>query len=249
MRQSGLNLLVVAAALALGGGVQTACLERPAAPETPAADRRGPPAGARLLFTWEGRVDGRDVLKFRGDRCLVEHEQLREIEEMKFRSFHPLDPWVFPVIVVREAGRGKVDIIRQGDRWNGFTLMVRVDDLEVGGADRLRFSAHQGKAERGVPPVLSVYAEVDDETWLEIAGAVLVARPAGVAGVRDLKYVFHDSAGLEAGAAYRLRRIHGRGEAELEGDGSRGRPFRIHVRDKAAGSSVYVLEVYPGGRD
>jgi len=31
----------------------------------------------------------------------------------------------------------------------------------------------------------------------------------------------------------------------LAGDGSAGDPYRIVVRDKAAGSSLYVLELYP----
>lgn len=237
--------LVAGAALVLTAMWLAACGQPPAAPATRTAESGEPPAGARLLFTWEGLVDGRDLLKFRGDRCLVEHERDRAIQAMRFQSFHPLDPWVFPVIIVREAGRGKVEVIRQGDRWNAFTLVVRVDDLATGGTGRFRFSAYQGKRERGVPPVLSIYAEVDDEVRLEIVGAMLRARPEGGAGVRDLKYMFRDATGLEPGGAYRLQQIHGRGEAALAGDGSAGDPYRITIHDKAAGSSLYVLELYP----
>lgn len=232
------------ALLAPAVALLAACGPPTVAPAARTAEPDGPPAGARLLFTWEGLVDGRDLLKFRGDRCLVEHERDRDIQAMRFQSFHPLDPWVFPVIVVRETGRGKLEVIRQGDRWNAFTLVVRVDDLATGGAGRFRFSAYQGKRERGVPPVLSVYAEVDDEARLEIDGATLRARPEGGAGVRDLKYMFRDPAGLEPGGAYRLQQVQGRGEAALAGDGSAGNPYRIVIRDKAAGSSLYVLELH-----
>lgn len=231
--------------LALAAALLAACGPPAAAPAASTVEPGGPPAGARLLFTWEGLVDGRDLLKFRGDRCLVEHERDRDIQAMRFRSYHPLDPWVFPVIVVRETGRGKLEVIRQGDRWNAFTLVVRVDDLATGGAGRFWFSAYQGKRERGEAPVLSVYAEVDDEARLEIVGAMLRARPEGGAGVRDLKYMFRDATGLDPGGAYRLQQVQGRGEAVLAGDGSAGDPYRIVVRDKAAGSSLYVLELYP----
>jgi len=240
--------LAAGAILALVAVLLAACGQPPATTGAQPEERNGPPAGARLLFTWEGLVDGRDLLKFRGERCLVEHVRDREIQSMRFQSIQPLDPWVFPVIVVRESGRGKVEVIRQGDRWNAFTLVVRVDDLEIGGAGRLRFSAYQGKRERGGQPILSVYAEVDDEARLEIAGATLRAQPAGGAGVRDLKYMFRDPAGLEPGGAYRLRQVHGRGETALEGDGSAGDPYRIVIRDKAAGSSLYVLELDSAGR-
>ena len=53
-----ISSLTVAALLALTAVLLAACGPPAAAPAARSAEPGGPPAGARLLFTWEGLVDG-----------------------------------------------------------------------------------------------------------------------------------------------------------------------------------------------
>jgi hypothetical protein len=220
---------------------------RPASPLAPSPAEQAVPAKPKAdrLFTWEGRVDGRDTLKFRNRECLLEHEAHQPVQGMRFQPFRPIDPTAFPVTIVKEQGRGKVEIIRQGDEFNAYTLVVRVDDQHFGGAGFYRFSAYRDLSQVPERVALSLYAKVDDEAIVEISGNRVVPQPWGGSGVLAFKYDCPDGRGVQPGEKYLLRVLRGRGEVELLPPATPSGPLRIRIRDKSKGSSVYVLELLP----
>ena len=227
--------------LALSAGI--AC-HAPAPAEKAAAGP--PPAGPAetdLLFRWEGMVDGRDTLKFRGNECLLEHEAHRPVQQMKFETFRPIDPAVFPVGIRKEQGRGKIEIIRQGDEFNAYTLVVRVDDRHLGGAGLYRFSAYRDRSRVPERVILSLYAEVDDEAVIEVVGRQVTPRPNGGRGVLSIKYAFPADRPVVSGEHYDLRVLRGRGEVTLLPPGPSPAAVRVRILDKDKGSSIYILEL------
>lgn len=226
-------------ALSVGIACHTpAPAEKSAAGPVPAG-----PAESDLLFRWEGMVDGRDTLKFRGRECLLEHEAHRPVRQMKFESFRPIDPTAFPVWIRKEQGRGKLEVIRQGDEFNAYTLMVRVDDLHHGGAGFYRFSAYRDRSRVPERAILSLYAEVDDEAVIEVVGRQVTPRPSGGRGVLSIKYAFPADRPILLGERYDLRILRGRGEVTLLPPGSTPAAVRIRILDKDKGSSIYILEL------
>lgn len=221
-----------------------AACRSPAPPGKPAAGNSPPgSSAAELLFRWEGMVDGRDTLKFRGSECLLEHEALRPVRQMKFQSFRPIDPTAFPVWIRKEQGRGNIEIIRQGDEFNAYTLVVRVDDQHLGGAGFYRFSAYRDRSRVPDRVILSLYAEVDDEAVIEISGRQVTPRPLGGHGVLSLKYDFPADRPVFPEERYELRVLRGRGEASLLPPGPSPAAVRIRIQDKDKGSSIYILEL------
>ena len=198
-----------------------------------------------LLFRWEGMVDGRDTLKFRGRECLLEHEALRPVQQMKFQSIRPIDPTAFPVSIRKEQGRGNIEIIRQGDEFNAYTLVLRVDDRHFGGAGFYRFSAYRDRSRVPDRVLLSLYAEVDDEAVIEVSGRQVTPRPFGGSGVLSIKYTFPADRPVLPGEKYDLRILRGRGEVTLLPRGPSIPAVRIRILDKDKGSSIYILELTP----
>jgi hypothetical protein len=227
--------------LALG----LACRAPAPAKDPAAGGSQAGPEAANLLFTWEGSVDGRDTLKFRGSECLLEHEAHRPVRQMKFRAVRPIDPTAFPVLIRKEQGRGIIEIIRQGDEFNAFTLVVRVDDQHLGGAGFYKFSAYRDLSRVPERVILSLYAEVDDEAVIEIAGRLVTPRPLGGRGVLSIKYDFPADRPVRPEDRYELRILRGRGEVALLPPGRSPAAVRILILDKDKGSSAYILELIP----
>ncbi len=212
----------------------------------PAADlSRARPAETDLLFRWEGMVDGRDILKFRGNECLLEHEALRPVQQMKFKAIRPIDPTAFPVWIRKEQGRGNIEIIRQGDEFNAYTLVVRVDDQHFGGAGFYRFSAYRDRSRVPDRVFLSLYAEVDDEAVIEVSGRQVTPRPLGGSGVLSIKYDFPADRPVLPEDRYELQVLRGRGEVTLLPSGPSAQAVRIRILDKDKGSSISILELIP----
>lgn len=237
--------MVVAAALALVAIVLCSCGTGNHPPPPRSTER---PPLAQLLFTWEGYVDGRDLLKFRGDSCQVEHIENRPIRDMQFQLYHPLDADCFPVVLVKEAGRGKIKLIRQGDRFNRFTLLVEVDDMPYGKAGFYRFSVYRSQPEVGPKPVFRMYAEVDDEAVFVLRGHKVTVTDVSGLETRRFRYQFLTPRGIDPRGRYRLEVIQGRGQVLLLPPTPGQEDIRIMIRDKSKGSSVYEVALIPVGR-
>lgn len=211
----------------------------PADPSAAGAVPRG------LLFTWDGEVDGRDILIFREGRCTLEHEKNLPIRHMRFHSYHPLEAASFPVFLVKQQGRGEVRIIRQGDDLNGYTLLVRVDDLHFGGAGRYRFSAYRTGPATSGEPVFYLYAEVEDAAEYEIDVGRAQVRQLKESGAGKFKYFFRDERPIPTDRNFDLRIIRGRGTVTLTALPSGRVGVRLRIEDPPAGSAVYELALAP----
>ena len=93
---------------------------------------------ARRGMVWTGRVDGTDFITVRGDQVSVQHQSGAEISDMNFRFDRRLPNATTSVFVKKIRGRGKVNVIQQPDRSNGFTAIIQVEDKN-GGADNYEF--------------------------------------------------------------------------------------------------------------
>jgi hypothetical protein len=83
---------------------------------------------------WRGRVDHYVELRIQGDRVQTRERQGAPTinEGASFTSPFPrADVQVF---VRKREGRGRVDLIQQPSRWNGYTAVIAIND-ESGGAD------------------------------------------------------------------------------------------------------------------
>jgi hypothetical protein len=211
-------------------------------PETKAAPER---PDTTLLITWEGLVDGLDLIKFHRDQTWVDHQSHRPARDIHCTINEPLAAVYFPVVLVQEEGRGRARIIGQGDSFNAYTLLVEVDDTAFGGAGRYRFSIYAAPEPPPPAPLFQLFAEVDDDIMVSITGNrvsvhKLSGRPTG-----QLKYYFARPEGLDPSGNYVLRVIEGRGTAELLPPEGAPRAVRIRIQDPAKGSAPYQLMLLP----
>jgi len=200
---------------------------------------------SRLLFTWQGLVDGQDIIKFREESYSVEHESKLPIRDIRFDARRPLRAEYFPVRLVKLSGRGKVDILRQGDAFNRYTLVVRVDDRHIGGAGFYKlavYATHRPAEDRAV---FSVFAEVDRDLGLDVAGFAVRRWSRSPGGEGGLKYAFPLGRPVDPAARYRLRVVRGKGTVRLEMPTADRKWFRILVSDPDPGPSGYILELLP----
>jgi hypothetical protein len=95
-------------------------------------DDRG---GARRGLRWSGRVDGRDLLRLRGDQLWVEHQAGLPIAGADYRFLSPLPAERRTVTVSKLRGRGTVRVLEQPARHNDFTATILIEDRD-GGSDQ-----------------------------------------------------------------------------------------------------------------
>jgi hypothetical protein len=214
----------------------------PARGEPPAAPAR--PESA-LLLTWEGLVDGLDLIKFHQDQTWVNHQSHRPVRDIRCEFREPLAAVHFPVVLHPEEGRGRVRIIRQGDLLNAYTLLVEIDDTAFGGAGRYRFSIYAAPDPPPSPPAFQMFAEVDDDVVVSITGNRLSVYKISGRPMGQLKYYFARPEGLDPAKNYVLRVVEGRGTAELLPREETTREVRIRIQDPAKGSATYQLMLLP----
>lgn len=88
----------------------------------------------RRGMVWTGRVDGTDLISIRGDQVTIQHQAGMEIPDMNYRFDLRLPSSTTSVSVRKIKGRGKVNVIQQPDRSNGFTAIIQIEDKN-GGSD------------------------------------------------------------------------------------------------------------------
>lgn len=239
-----------------------------------ASDMEPPPRRGILLFRWEGWIDGMDILKFRNKSWWAEHVESAPITGASCHFFAPLGPECFPVEVVREQGRCRVGVIRQGDDWNGQTLMISLDDRELPGRSYVRLAVYaaskEAREEALGQPALSVRLEVDDEAVVGVSPRGVRLLRASGHGVRGLHYCLGPR-GFDPSGVYRIHLIQGRGDLSLLEPGAAMPPppglfaglrlkFRpdkrdplkpeaderlLQISDPASGMGIYEFELFP----
>jgi hypothetical protein len=92
------------------------------------------------LFSWSGRVDREVRLTIRGSQASNTYENSIQ-SRARFRVNAALPAQDGSLRVVREAGRGDVQVIQEPSSQNGYTAIIQITDNE-GGADNYRISAY-----------------------------------------------------------------------------------------------------------
>ncbi|MCD6452387.1 MAG: hypothetical protein J7L64_08530 [Acidobacteria bacterium] len=90
-------------------------------------------------FRWWGTVDGKDIIKIRGERVWVEHRSALPIQNQDYRFSAPLPFHPVPLALEVVKGRGRVMLIEQPSEENGYTASVLVDDESRRGSARYEF--------------------------------------------------------------------------------------------------------------
>ncbi|HMV52016.1 MAG TPA: hypothetical protein PLD20_15230 [Blastocatellia bacterium] len=85
--------------------------------------------------SWQGRVDGRDLIYIRGNQLWVDHRDGQAIRETDFRFFRPLPNRQTSVTVRKISGRGSVRLLEQPSPYNNYTAVIQIEDRD-GGSDR-----------------------------------------------------------------------------------------------------------------
>jgi hypothetical protein len=83
---------------------------------------------------WRGRVDHYVELRIQGNRVQSRERQGTPTINEAASFTNPLPRADTEVFVRKRAGRGQVGIIQQPSRWNGYTVVIGIND-ESGGAD------------------------------------------------------------------------------------------------------------------
>ncbi|MDB4883501.1 MAG: hypothetical protein JWL95_2267 [Gemmatimonadetes bacterium] len=99
------------------------------------------------LFSWSGRVDREVRLTIRGSQASNTYENSIQ-SRARFRVNSALPAQDGSVRVVREAGRGDVQVIQEPSSQNGYTAIIQITDNE-GGADNYRISAYYVPSNNG----------------------------------------------------------------------------------------------------
>jgi hypothetical protein len=94
----------------------------------------------KLIFYWEGVVDGVEHVEIRGTAATLRHLAFQPARDVISRSYLPItlnQDWQYEVI--KEIGRGDVTILEQPSPQNNFSLIVEVNDGRAPGAARYRW--------------------------------------------------------------------------------------------------------------
>lgn len=197
--------------------------------------------------TWEGVVDTSALLKIRGGEVRVEEFSPKSALSSRLRVYQPLGPGDFPVVVRKEAGRGNVEVLQQGNRDNHYTLTLRVNDIRFPREEYYRFSIYAaGAVNPRSRPHVSLFAETDVPLAIRIGrdGAVVVEGPAGAAD----RLKCHVSPRFRPENPYRVRVVEGTGTVEVLPRDSEGE-LRVRITPESPFRSPFEIELHPAVPD
>jgi hypothetical protein len=90
--------------------------------------------GQQELFEWQGRVDKEIRIQMNSGRASVQQVGNNERTNNRVRAVMPVPREDGIVTVQQIEGRGKVDVVQQPTRDNGYTAIVRLRDPDSGAA-------------------------------------------------------------------------------------------------------------------
>ena len=140
-----LMALVVPAALAIGASTAGAQRYPQQSQQYPQRGDPGQQQGRygsqQQLFVWQGRVDREIRIQMNGGRASVIQVGNNERANGRVRTVNSV-PHQDGIVTVQELeGRGKVDVVQQPNRRNGYTAIVRMRDPSSG-AGTYRIAAY-----------------------------------------------------------------------------------------------------------
>lgn len=143
-----LTTMVVPAALVMSASTASAQWNPQQAQQYPQYPQRGYPGqqqarygSQQQLFVWQGRVDREIRIQMNGGRASVIQIGNNERTNGRVRTFNSVPQQDGIVTVQKLEGRGKVDVVQQPDRRNGYTAIVRMRDPSSG-AGTYRIAAY-----------------------------------------------------------------------------------------------------------
>jgi hypothetical protein len=86
------------------------------------------------VMNWRGRVDDYVELRIQGSRVQSRERQGAPTFGERYNFSSPLPRAEVQMSVKKREGRGRVHLIQQPSRWNGYTAVIAIDD-DKGGAD------------------------------------------------------------------------------------------------------------------
>jgi hypothetical protein len=83
-------------------------------------------------FRWQGRVDGADYIRIRGDSVTIRHVEARNVTDATYDLPSPLPRNLVNIQLNKIRGRGRVELVEQPSSANNYTAVVLIEDPERG---------------------------------------------------------------------------------------------------------------------
>jgi hypothetical protein len=83
-------------------------------------------------FRWRGRVDGSDYIMLQGNQVTIRHIEFQSIRDASHELSSPLPQQPVQAQLKKLRGRGTVEIVRQPNAANNYTLTLLIEDQPSG---------------------------------------------------------------------------------------------------------------------
>jgi len=206
----------------------------------------GPGQGDRQM-TWQGNVDDVIEIYVRDRTARYEVISGRNPSGVRFDFDGRLPRRNVDVSVTKLDGRGDVEVVRQPDRYNGYTAVVRITDRR-GGSDNYRFELNWDRnavdEESGDQSNLTWSGRVDDVVRLEIQGRNVRAYTISGQALQNDRFYFYESL-PRRNVNVSVNRRDGRGDVRVIQQPGRNNNYTavVEIRDTRGGADNYLLEI------
>ncbi len=83
-------------------------------------------------FRWQGRVDGSDYVRIRGNAVTIQHVAARNVADASYDLPSPLPRNPVNIQLNKLRGRGRVELVEQPSAANNYTAVVLIQDAQSG---------------------------------------------------------------------------------------------------------------------
>ena len=83
-------------------------------------------------FRWQGRVDGSDYVRIRGNAVTIQHVEARNVADASYDLPSPLPRNPVNIQLNKLRGRGRVELVEQPSAANNYTAVVLIQDAQSG---------------------------------------------------------------------------------------------------------------------
>jgi outer membrane lipoprotein SlyB len=83
-------------------------------------------------FRWQGRVDGSDYVRVRGNSVTIQHVEARNVADASYDLPSPLPRNPVNIQLNKLRGRGKVELVERPSAANNYTAVVLIQDAPSG---------------------------------------------------------------------------------------------------------------------
>jgi hypothetical protein len=83
-------------------------------------------------FRWQGRVDGSDYVRVRGNSVTIQHVEARNVADASYDLPSPLPRNPVNIQLNKLRGRGRVELVERPSAANNYTAVVLIQDVQSG---------------------------------------------------------------------------------------------------------------------